>query len=127
MEDLRIDKWLWAARFFKTRSLAQDAVEAGKVRLGGERMKSSRSVKPGDILQIRAGDQDWEVLVRGVAKMRGPATFARTLYDETQDGLKRRLQALELNKQARDPAGDIRGRPTKQDRRTLDRFRHGDD
>ncbi len=127
MEDLRIDKWLWAARFFKTRTLAQEAVEAGKVKVGGDRVKPSRSVRPGDVLQIHAGDQDWEILVRGLAKMRGPAVFARTLYDETKDGLKRRLEVMELNKQAQDPSTAIRGRPTKHDRRRLDRFRHGDD
>ncbi|VCU69884.1 Heat shock protein 15 [Pigmentiphaga humi] len=123
MDDLRIDKWLWAARFFKTRSLAQDAVENGRVKLGGERVKPARAVRPGDILQIRAGDQDWEVLVRALASQRGPAVFARTLYDETPQGLKRRLEAIELRRQNTDPSAAIKGRPTKHDRRTLERFK----
>jgi ribosome-associated heat shock protein Hsp15 len=127
MEELRIDKWLWAARFFKTRTLAQAAVENGQVKVAGDRVKPSRSVRPGDLLSIRVGQQDWEVLVRGIAAMRGPAVFARTLYDETAEGMKKRLLAIELNKQARDPSTEIRGRPTKADRRQLDRFRHGDE
>ncbi|MBX6316925.1 MAG: RNA-binding S4 domain-containing protein [Pigmentiphaga sp.] len=123
MEELRIDKWLWAARFYKTRSLAQAAVEAGQVKVGGDRVKPSRSVRPGDILQIRAGEQDWEVLVRGLSAQRGPAVFARTLYDETPQGLKRRLEALELRKQNVDPSAHIKGRPTKHDRRQLEKLK----
>ncbi|MEK7947901.1 S4 domain-containing protein [Pigmentiphaga sp. YJ18] len=123
MEELRIDKWLWAARFYKTRTLAQDAVEAGQVKVSGERVKPSRAVRPGDILQIRAGDQDWEVLVRALSTQRGPAVFARTLYDETQQGLKRRLEAIELRRQNADPAANLKGRPTKQDRRKIERLR----
>jgi len=123
MEELRIDKWLWAARFYKTRSLAQAAVEAGQVKVGGDRVKPSRSVRPGDILQIRAGEQDWEVLVRGLSGQRGPAAFARTLYDETQQGLKRRLEAIELRRQNADPSVHIKGRPTKHDRRQLEKLK----
>ncbi|GAA0494287.1 S4 domain-containing protein [Pigmentiphaga sp. GD03639] len=123
MEELRIDKWLWAARFYKTRTLAQEAVEAGQVKVSGERVKPSRAVRPGDILQIRAGDQDWEVLVRALSTQRGPAVFARTLYDETQQGMKRRLEAIELRRQNADPAATLKGRPTKQDRRKIERFR----
>ncbi|MDX3904092.1 MAG: RNA-binding S4 domain-containing protein [Pigmentiphaga sp.] len=125
MEELRIDKWLWAARFYKTRSLAQAAVEAGRVKVAGERIKSSRSVRPGDVLQIRAGEQDWEVLVRALSAQRGPAVFARTLYDETPQGLRRRLEAIELRKQNQDPSSQMKGRPTKHDRRRLDHFRRG--
>ncbi len=123
MEELRIDKWLWAARFYKTRTLAQEAVEAGQVKVSGERVKPSRAVRPGDILLIRAGEQEWEVLVRALSSQRGPAVFARTLYDETQQGLKRRLEAIELRRQNADPAANLKGRPTKQDRRNIDRLR----
>jgi len=123
MEELRIDKWLWAARFYKTRTLAREAVEAGQVKVAGERVKPSRSVRPGDVLQIRAGDQDWEILIRALSTQRGPAVFARTLYDETQQGLKRRLAAIELRRQNQDPAAHIKGRPTKLDRRSLEKLR----
>lgn len=123
MEELRIDKWLWAARFYKTRTLAQEAVEAGQVKVAGGRVKPSRSVRPGDVLQIRAGEQDWEVLIRALSAQRGPAVFARTLYDETRQGLRRRLDAIELRRQNQDPAAQMKGRPTKQDRRTLEKFR----
>ncbi len=126
MEEQRIDKWLWAARFFKTRTLAQTAVENGRVQIGGERPKASRAVRPGDRVNIRAGDQVFDVVVRGLSAIRGPAPFARTLYDETAEGLKRRLEAIELNRQARDPAREIRGRPTKHDRRQLDDWRSQD-
>lgn len=122
MEELRIDKWLWAARFYKTRTLAQEAVEAGQVKVSGERVKPSRAVRPGDILLIRAGEQDWEVLVRALSTQRGPAVFARTLYDETQQGLKRRLETIELRRQNADPAANLKGRPTKQDRRNIEKW-----
>ncbi len=126
MDDQRIDKWLWAARFYKTRTLAQAAVEAGQVKVGGDRVKPSRAVRPADILQIRAGEQDWEVVVRGLSAQRGPAVFARTLYDETPQGLKKRLEVQALRKQAADPSQGIKGRPTKHDRRRLDTFKRGD-
>jgi ribosome-associated heat shock protein Hsp15 len=126
MDDQRIDKWLWAARFFKTRTLAQAAVEAGQVKVGGDRVKPSRAVRLADILQIRAGEQDWEVVVRGLSAQRGPAVFARTLYDETPQGLKKRLEVQALRKQVADPSLGIKGRPTKQDRRLLDTFKRGD-
>lgn len=122
-ETQRVDKWLWAARFFKTRSLAQDAVEAGQVRLRGARIKSSRGVQLNDILQIRAGGQDWEVVVKGLSAQRGPAVFARTLYDETPDGMKARLAQLALKKLDADPSRPLKGRPTKHDRRALEQFR----
>lgn len=119
----RVDKWLWAARFFKTRGLAQDAVEAGQVRLRGARIKSSRGVQVNDILQIKAGGQEWEVVVKGLSAQRGPAVFARTLYDETPDGMKTRLEQLALKKLEADPSNPIKGRPTKHDRRAIDQFR----
>ena len=81
---MRLDKWLWAARFFKTRSLAQQAIEAGRVRVGGERVKASRAVKTGELLAIRIQEFDWEVAVRGLSERRGPAAAARLLYEERE-------------------------------------------
>lgn len=118
-DGLRIDKWLWAARFFKTRSLAQQAVEMGRVKLDGQRIKAARTVRPGDLLQIRAGETDYEVWVRALHDRRGPASFARTLYEETAASLLGRQTAAEQRRLAAEPSQALRGRPTKQDRRRL--------
>ncbi len=121
-DSVRIDKWLWAARFFKTRSLASDAVESGRVRLDGERIKPARSVRLGDTYSIDTGHAQWEVVVRGLSESRGNATLAHTLYLETNDSVAKR----KLNEEARrlhpEPGTTIKGRPTKRDRRNLDRF-----
>ncbi|MGC1519384.1 MAG: RNA-binding S4 domain-containing protein [Azonexus sp.] len=82
---MRLDKWLWAARFFKTRSLASDAVDGGKVKLNGAATKPAKDVKLGDRLQIRAGEQDWEIVVQGLNEQRQPASEAQLLYQETHD------------------------------------------
>lgn len=118
---VRIDKWLWAARFFKTRSLATDAVDSGKVRLNGERIKPARSVKIGDTLDIDNGATEWEVVVRELADKRGSATVAQTLYSETAHSIARRQQQAEQRKFFREPGESIKGRPTKRDRRLLDK------
>ena len=118
---MRLDKWLWASRFFKTRSLASDAVDGGKVKLNGVGTKPAKEVKLGDRLQIRAGDQDWEVVVQGLNEQRRPAPEAQLLYQETPDSLRQRAQAAEVRKLA--PAPDHKGRPTKRDRRELNRLR----
>lgn len=120
-DSVRIDKWLWAARFFKTRSMATDAVDGGKVRLNGERIKPARSVKIGDTLDIDNGSTEWEVVVRGLADKRGSATIAQTLYSETEQSIARRQQKAEQRKFFREPGESIKGRPTKRDRRLLDR------
>lgn len=120
---VRLDKWLWAARFYKTRSLATAAVNAGEVRLARERVKPARDVKPGDELQIRRGDDLMDVVVRGVSEQRGPAPVAQRLYEETEDSRQRREQSAERRRLAREPALDIKGRPTKRDARTLRRWR----
>ena len=120
---MRLDKWLWAARFFKTRSLASDAVDGGKVKLNGVATKPAKEVKVGDRLQIRAGDQGWEVVVQGLNEQRRPAPEAQLLYQETPDSLRQRAQAAELRKLAPAPAPDHKGRPTKRDRRELNRLR----
>ena len=117
----RIDKWCWAARFFKTRSLATDAIERGRVKLNGERTKPAHSVKPGDLLQIDNGATEWQVRVIGIADKRGSATIAATLYAETEDSLQRRQASAEQQRLFREPSSQIKGRPTKRDRRLLDR------
>jgi ribosome-associated heat shock protein Hsp15 len=116
---VRIDKWLWAARFFKTRSLATDAVDSGKVKLDGERIKPARAAKPGDLLAIDNGADTWEVVVVAVSDVRGPAPVARTLYQETDKSIVQREDAQEARKLYREPGSTIKGRPTKRDRRAL--------
>ena len=117
---LRIDKWLWAARFFKTRGLAVEAIDAGRVSVNGERAKPSKSVKPGDTLEIRRPPFEHVVRVLGVSGQRGPASAARSLYEEPPESrAKRDAVAAELKSM---PPPVFKGRPTKRDRRTLDRF-----
>lgn len=121
---LRIDKWLWAARFFKTRALAQVAVENGRVLVGGERVKVSRALRPGDELLVRTGDVTRTVVVRALSDRRGPAPQAQALYEETPDSIRSRVEALARRALERDPAQAIdQGRPTKRDRRRIDRLR----
>ena len=113
---LRIDKWLWAARFYKTRSLAANAVEGGKVKLNGER------VKPGDELELRSGELQWRVEVRAVALRRGPAAEAALLYTEGEESRARREQMIAMRRAGPHPAQGAHGRPTKRDRRMIRRF-----
>ena len=119
MEQVRIDKWLWAARFFKTRSLATDAVDNGKVRLGGERIKPARAVKIDDLLTIDNGAESWEVAVMDISDQRGSAPVARLLYAETEASVARRATEAEGRKLYREPGSMIKGRPSKHDRRAL--------
>ena len=120
-DTVRIDKWLWAARFFKTRSLATDVVDNGKVRQNDARIKPSHGVRPGDTLEIDNGSTRWEVTVLALAEQRGSATLAHTLYAETADSMARRAQQAEQRKLYREPASLLKGRPTKRDRRLLDK------
>jgi len=120
-DSVRIDKWLWAARFFKTRSMATDAVDGGKVRLNGERTKPARGVKIGDRLDIDNGATEWEVVVEGLSEQRGSASIAQTLYAETRESIARREAKAEQRRLFREPAEAIKGRPTKRDRRLLDK------
>jgi ribosome-associated heat shock protein Hsp15 len=122
LSGIRIDKWLWAARFFKTRSLATDAVGGGKVRLNEQATKPSREVKIGDRLEVFNGESRWEVLVRGLSEERGPASEARLLYEETAESISVREAEQARRKFEYEPAADIHGRPTKRDRRRLGRF-----
>ena len=116
---LRIDRWLWAARFFKTRSSAAAAVTGGKVHLNGQRTKPAKAVRAGDRLDVRRGDLRWEVAVLATAARRGPASEARTLYEETPESVERRVRERRL------AAAAGMGRPTKRDRRQLDRHASG--
>ncbi len=120
MDTTRIDKWLWAARFFKTRSLATDAVERGKVKLNGDRTKPSHNVKIGDTLLIDNGSTEWEVVVCGISDKRGSAAVAQTLYGETAASVEKRRLLAEQHHFFREPASALKGRPTKRDRRLLD-------
>jgi ribosome-associated heat shock protein Hsp15 len=126
MERVRIDKWLWAARFFKTRSLASQAVDGGKVRLNGERAKPSKDVKPGDRLLVHVGEFEWDLAVLLVSDRRGPAEVARTLYQEDEASRQRREQQVAERRLSHNPAAELRGRPTKRDRRMIHRFTGGD-
>jgi len=121
MENVRIDKWLWAARFFKTRSLATDAVDRGKVKVDGDRIKPSRTVRLDEILQIDNGSTEWEVLVRGLSDVRGCAEKAQQLYEETAESIAKRQQEADQRRFFREPGMGLKGRPTKRDRRLLDR------
>jgi len=124
MAAVRIDKWLWAARFYKTRSVATDAVSGGHVHLNGARVKPARDVHVGDTLQIRIGTVEWTVVVAGLSEKRGPAKVAQELYDETADSRERReRQALERKLAPPRLGADLGARPTKQARRRLDEFR----
>jgi ribosome-associated heat shock protein Hsp15 len=121
-QPIRIDKWLWAARFFKTRSLAAEAVSGGKIEVNGVRAKPSKTVRPDDELNIRRGPYEWKVIVKGMAKLRGPAAEAQLLYAETEESkLKREAIAAQL-KLERPPEFRPSGRPSKQDRRAIARF-----
>ncbi len=119
---LRIDKWLWAARFFKTRSLAAQAVDGGRVQLGGARIKPSKEVKPGDELAVHIGELEWVIEVRAISSRRGPAEEARRLYEEREASRVRRQAAIDARKALPEPAFGLRGRPTKRDRRMLKRL-----
>ncbi|MCX7154913.1 MAG: RNA-binding S4 domain-containing protein [Rhodocyclales bacterium] len=118
----RIDKWLWAARFFKTRSLAAAAIDGGRVKWNGQQVKPARELKPGDELEIVAGELRWTVLVRGVNAQRRPAPEARLLYEETTESAARRLQQQEIRRLAPMPGADLKGRPTKKAGRLIRGF-----
>ncbi|WP_428826029.1 RNA-binding S4 domain-containing protein [Azonexus sp. IMCC34842] len=119
---MRLDKWLWAARFFKTRTLASDAVSGGKVQLNGTRIKPSREVKIGDRLDVANSETHWELTVRALSDKRGPAPEARLLYEESQASIASREAQRETRRLVVDPAADLHGRPTKRDRRQINRF-----
>jgi ribosome-associated heat shock protein Hsp15 len=123
---VRLDKWLWAARFYKTRALAATAIETGKVEVNGERAKRAKQLQVGDSLKIRNGPYQHLIIVRALSESRGPAPVAAKLYEETEESRKAR-EAMQLQvKIARAVPGYDRGRPTKKDRRDLERVRRAD-
>jgi ribosome-associated heat shock protein Hsp15 len=120
---MRVDKWVWAARLSKTRSLAAEAVTGGRVALNGQRVKPSKEVRPGDRLEITVGHVRREVIVRGLAERRGPASEAALLYAETPESVAARERAAAERRMARPPGAETGPRPTKRDRRRLDAAR----
>ena len=119
---VRIDKWLWAARFFKTRSLAAEAVERGHVLIDGQRVKPARSVRLDEPISVQRGDDRIEFRVRGLSELRGPAAVAQRLYEETSGSRERRMRRAEARRLAPEPASALKGRPSKRDRRELTRL-----
>lgn len=127
MERLRLDKWLWAARFYKTRSLACEEIDKGRVQVNGVVAKPARELKAGDSVQLRSGPVSRTVTVLAVSDKRGPASVAALLYQETEDSVRQRLQAAEQRRLAPEPALSLsQGRPTKRDRRDTEQLRQHD-
>ena len=126
MESVRIDRWLWAARFFKTRGAATEAVVGGRVRLNSERVKPAKDVRSGDVVEVRIGETRWTVVVCAVAEKRGSARVAATLYRETAESVAERERGAEERRLSRPLGADLGGaRPTKQDRRRIEALRRG--
>jgi ribosome-associated heat shock protein Hsp15 len=125
VDRVRLDKWLWAARFAKTRTAATELVLAGHVKVGGERVKPAREVGLGDMLEIRRGTIRHVVVVTGVAERRGSAKVAATLYEETAESREERERHAAERRLARPLGADLGARPTKQERRRLDALRRG--
>ncbi|HZP73829.1 MAG TPA: RNA-binding S4 domain-containing protein [Gaiellaceae bacterium] len=123
MDEVRIDKWLWAARFFKTRGLATDAVLGGHVQVNGARVKPAKEVHIGDTVQIRISTTQWTVEVLGLLDKRGPASVAATLYTESEESRARRTEQSLQRRLAQPLGADLGARPTKQDRRRLEALR----
>ena len=123
MDAVRIDKWLWACRFYKTRSAATDAVVGGRVHLNDARVKPSKEIRAGDTVEVRIGQLQWTLVVRGLSDKRGPATVATTLYDETAESTAAREQRSAELRLARPLGADLGGRPTKQARRRIEDLR----
>ena len=121
-DSVRLDKWLWAARLFKTRSLATDAVDAGKVKVNGDKVKPARTVRIGDKLDIDNGSDRWEIDVMNLSDVRQAAPIARNLYEETDESVERRANVAENRRMFREPTADFKGRPTKRDRRQMGKF-----
>jgi len=126
MERLRIDKWLWAARFYKTRTLASDEIDKGRVEVNGQEVKPAKEVKVGDRVSLRQGPVQRTLVVKGLSGIRGPAPVAQQLYEETAESVKSREAAAEQRRLSPEPAHAIeQGRPTKRGRRELDQARRG--
>ena len=124
---VRLDKWLWAARFFKTRSVAREAVSGGKVHLNGNRAKPGRSLNMGDELRVQRGEEEYVITVLELSVRRGPATVARTLYEESEESLVRREKLAQARKLEKQNKTTRERRPDKRERRRLVRFKSGMD
>jgi len=122
---VRVDKWLWAARFYKTRSLAAEAVERGQVLVAAQRIKPARVLKIGEPIVMQRGDERIEVVIRALSDIRGPAAIAKQLYEETVESREQRRRRAEARRLAPEPAIAIKGRPSKRDRRELTRLTDG--
>jgi len=122
-DTVRLDKWLWAARFFKSRSLATAAIESGRVQVNDDRAKPARAIKVGDRLLVVKDQDRTELLVRGITETRRSATLARLLYEETAESIRNRQIVTEKRRFYTEPSQAIEGRPTKRDRRSLERWR----
>ncbi len=122
-ERMRIDKWLWVARFFKTRSLASTAIASHKFKCNGEHIKPAREIKGGDEFDITIGHTVFVVIVQGMAEQRRPAPEARLLYQEAAESEARRVREQELRKLAPVPGSDLKGRPTKREGRLIRGFK----
>lgn len=123
MERLRVDKWLWAARFYKTRSVAKTAIEGGKVYLDGQRVKVSREIAVGERLAIRQGWDEKEIIVKALSDRRGPAPIAQTLYEETTESVKRREREAQARKAAGGATAGPTQKPGKHERKALEKLR----
>lgn len=123
-DDTRLDKWLWAARFFKTRALAAEAIDGGKVHLNGERAKRSKAVKIGDEVRVRLGPYEHRVILKSVAGRRGPASAAALLYEELAESRAQREALIERRRVEVAAGAEDPGRPSKRDRRRIDQLRH---
>lgn len=123
-DEARLDQWLWAARFFKTRGLAAEAIAGGKVQVNGERAKAAKTVRPGDVVRVRLGPFEHLVTVRGLAARRGPAAEAAALYEEDPEGRRRRLELADAHRLARASFRHGEGKPSKKDRREIGRLKH---
>ena len=124
-ERVRIDKWLWAARLFKTRAAATEAVLGGRVHVNDARVKPAKEIRPSDTVEVTMGGVRRTLVVTALAERRGPASLAATLYEETPESVTRREQHAAERRLARPPGSDLGARPTKQDRRRLDALRRG--
>ena len=127
LNSLRIDKWLWAARFFKTRRLAAEAVSGGKVHINGQRCKPAKEVKPGDQVMVTKDQYSWDITIVGINKQRRPASEAVLLYEESPESHKKRQEQIRLHKeqQALLPHSERERRPIKKQRRQIHRFKRG--
>jgi ribosome-associated heat shock protein Hsp15 len=117
---VRLDKWLWAARFFKTRSLAQRAIVAGQVKLNGERVKPAHEIRTGDSVFLKKESIEWSIKVHAMSEKRGPAEVARKLYEETAASRAERERRADLRRYGAEPSAALKGRPTKRDRRRIE-------